>query len=159
MIYIITNILLNSGVFTWNKRFSEILTKNNIKYSFLTIDDIINDKYKVINSIIIINNIKSSEFMNDNILYNLSESNKLYFVIHGDICPINKLFTKYEHYFFGVISISKKMHAIISNNFIDKHVVYIPNKIYLPVIPKKEIDIKNINLDMLVDYLKKKISH
>ena len=93
MLYIITETLLNSGIFTWNKRFSEILEKCNRKYLFITKNDIINNKYIIKNSIIIFNNVKSNKIMNDNILYKLSNINKLYFVIHGDICQlINYLF-------------------------------------------------------------------
>jgi len=145
MLYIITDTLLNSGIFTWNKRFSEILEKCNYKYLFISKNDIINKKYTIKNSIIIFNNVKSSKIMNDKTLYKLSNLNKLYFVIHGDICPINKLFIQYEHYFYGVISISKKIYSLIIKNFIDKHVVYIPNKIYLPIKKKKELNLKNIN--------------
>jgi len=133
MIYLIVETISNSGINTWNTNFTGVLSRSNIKYTVINLSnttgymDIIK---KIKDSIIIFNNVKNTELLNEQTLVNINDNNnRMYIVIHGDICPTNKAFVIFNKIFYGVISISKKIKSIILKHYPNKHVIYFPNKI------------------------------
>ena len=133
MIYLIVETISNSGINTWNNNFTHVLSRNNIKYTMINLSntvDYIDIIKKIKDSVIIFNNVKNTEILNTHTLVDINDNNnRMYIVIHGDICPTNKTFVIFNKIFYGVISISKKIKSIMLKHYPDKHIIYFPNKI------------------------------
>lgn len=130
MLYIFVETKFNSGIDTWNNMFIKLLTKYNINSTLINVTEWKEEYENISNSILIFNNVKDTKIFNTDLMKKWNENkNKLYFVIHGDICPVNKAFVAFNSYFHGVISVSKKVKSIIHKHFPNKRVIYLPNKI------------------------------
>jgi hypothetical protein len=112
------------GTYEWLKH-----NPNNIIYHH---DDI----YE--NEIIYINNYTNIKFY-DNIDVIKKKNIKLCYIIHSDICPINKLLIDNIHKFDMVISINLITYNKINRLYPFIENVYLPNKYELNTVFKKEI--------------------
>ena len=129
MIFLISETLFKSGINNWNNNFIDILIKHGIEYKYI---NIAKNKTltEITESIVILNNVRDESVINTDVLSKISENNKLYYVIHGNVCPTNKVFVLYSKLFHGVITISKKVQSIIAKYYPNKHIIYLPNRIH-----------------------------
>lgn len=117
-IYILSDPKKSGGVFQWEKQ---------IKNCTISYELISNIKE---NDIIYVNNYSKSDFFNKLYLKKLKEQNvNLYFVVHSDLCPMNKLFVMYMEYFKGAISTNKCVFNKINKLYPTLHNIYILNTI------------------------------
>ena len=146
MIYLVIETSTNSGIDTWNKYFIETLAQHNTECQLINVKDWTEENNEITDSIMILNNVRNKNIVNKQVLTKLNTNNRLYFVIHGDICPVNKTFAYFSKLFHGIISVSKKVKSIILKHYPDKHVIYFPNKVEYDVkCTKKYINDKCIN--------------
>lgn len=133
MIYLISDASSYSGINTWNINFMSALSENNVKCTLIDVSNMpqkMDTIKKIKNSVIVFNNIRSIEILNKKTLIEINDNNnRIYIVIHSDICPTNKSFIIFNDIFYGVISISKKVKSIILKHYPTKHVIYFPNRI------------------------------
>ena len=144
VIYIITEDTLencsdscSSGISTWNTMMLYYigLYNKNINCKIINIADIkqyksIETLLQITNSLILLNNVTSKKIINKRMLQTLQDNNNnLYMVMHSEHMPRNKIFIVLENYFFGIISVSKKLQNILQKKYPNKHIIYIPNKI------------------------------
>lgn len=138
-IYLITETSTKSGIDTWNNNFMR-LVEGKIECEAFNIRDYKKDgeeptelieKMRLVNnSIIVLNNVTDRSFIDKDMLIHINEnSNRLYYVFHGDICPVNKTFVSMNKLFHGAISISLKVKAILQKHYPKRHIVYLPNSI------------------------------
>ena len=144
-IYLINDNDIIGGINTWNKNFLKLFKFYNLEIELIEIDYILENINNIENKIIIFNNIKNLDILNEEKLLTLTRKNKNYYVFHATLCPINKVFLKFSKYFYGIISISKEVFVKLNDMYSDKHIVYIPNKI---IFDGKILDIKE-NKDVI----------
>lgn len=115
VLYVLSNPKKIGGVFQW-EQFVENAT---IIYNIQQFES---------NDIIYVNNYVSNDFFNQHFLQQLCDNNiKLFFVIHSDLCPINKFFVYFQKYFFGVISTNLYVNQKIQTLFPHIENIFIPN--------------------------------
>lgn len=146
MIYLVVETSANSGIETWNNYFIETLKNHKYECELINAKDWSDDNNEIKESIIVFNNVRNKNIVNTQILSKLNDNNRLYFVIHGDICPVNKTFAYFSKLFHGIISVSKKVKSIILKHYPDKHVIYFPNKVdYSVKCSKRVLDTECVN--------------
>lgn len=134
--YILSDPRKLGGVQTWAEISAPLLSAKII-YSINEID--INVVYKIY-----VNNYINSDLY-DKISYDFF-NDKLYFVFHSDLCPINKYFLDYINYFSGVICTNKYLFEKIKRLFKLTNIIYLPNFICCDSIIKTEYKFNpNIN--------------
>ena len=139
-IYLINDNDIIGGISTWNKNIISLFNYYNLEIKLIEIDYILDNIDNIKNNIIIFNNIKNIDIMNDEKLLILSRNNKNYYVFHAVLCPINKVYLRFSSYFYGIICISQEIFVKLNNKYPEKHIIYIPNKILLK---QKILNIKN----------------
>lgn len=116
VLYLLSNSKKIGGVFQWEQSLQFCTVIYNVNQDFESGDEIY------------VNNYVMNDFFNDSFLTKLCNINvKLFFVIHSDLCPINKLFVTFNKYFSGVISTNECVKQKINLLFPDIENIYIPN--------------------------------
>jgi len=137
------------GIKKWHNEICNQLKIMSLKFNTLAITGDMPDINNIYDSIIIANNVVSKYFYNGIILKKLQENkNKLYYVMHSNTNPTNKLLQIHSKYFYGIICISQGLIELLKTiaYLKDKKVAFIPNKInFIRNSSSKEVS-KNIRL-------------
>lgn len=116
VLYVLSNPKKIGGVFQWEQFVENAVIIYNISQQFES------------NDIIYVNNYVNNDFFNQQFLQHLCDNNiKLFFVIHSDLCPINKFFVHFQKYFCGIISTNLYVKQKVQNLFPHIENIFIPN--------------------------------
>lgn len=118
VLFILSNPKKIGGVFQWEKFVENSVVIYDINQNFKTDD------------IIYVNNYTNVNFFNVKFLDKLLILGiKIYFVLHSDLCPINKFYIHFQKYFFGVISTNLHIKNKIEKLYPKIENIYMPNKL------------------------------
>jgi glycosyltransferase involved in cell wall biosynthesis len=116
VLYVLSNPKKIGGVFQWEKYIEHCTIVYDINTNWLSGDSIY------------VNNYIDRDFFNNITLSKIVDNGiKLFFVLHSDLCPINKLFVNYVQYFFGIISTNKYVYEKSQKLYPNLLNIYIPN--------------------------------
>lgn len=115
----------NGGINTWIEMHSNNISIITV-YSLEELKKILTSENK---KKLFVNNYTNLDFYNKEVLTNIQLYFNIYFIIHSNLCPTNKLFVSYIDYFTGTVCTCYSAYEKVKRLYPNMEIIYMPNTI------------------------------